>query len=247
MRKAVLLASAAIGLAGCPSPPPPQQPAPIVTIWYREPFDWTNYNDSSGKTESISTAIGDIIPYIAILCITNQSTSTFNFYPANVYVYLGQSNGAPGTSEAIYAPLLTFSSGPFIGFGDQYWQPPSSLGMGQAVVPGAIAGVPGTFVAPASFTAVTKGSDNDPADQPGTSIPGNSNAVMGHTLEYCAAGLAPGSAPGTCANFSGLTINFNRLQDGYPRYLNTAQAADFESAEVVSQQPPQNLPPPSCP
>ncbi len=249
MRKAVLLALATIGLAACPGSPPQPTPNPgVVTIWSREPFDWTSYYDASG--DSIYTANGDLIPYIAITCITNQSNTTFNFNPANLLVYLGQFNGAPGPSEAIYRPLLTSSSPLFNGFGNQ-WQPPGSLGMGQAVVPPESNGVPGTFLAPASFTAVTAGVDNDPADQPGTSIPGNNNYVYWHTMKYCVAGLSqdPTQPPGTCANSAGLTVNFNigLGQDNYPRYLYVAQTKDFNAAEVVSQPPLQNLSAPVCP
>jgi hypothetical protein len=125
--------------------------------------------------------------------------------------------------------------------------------MGQAPVPPASSnGVLGAFLAPTSFTAVSAGVDNDPADQPGSSInyPGNNNYVKGHTLKYCPNGLSqnPSDPPGTCAS-SAWTILFSNRVPPYTdtRYLYVSQAVDFNQAEVVSQSPQQNLPAPVCP
>jgi hypothetical protein len=256
MRNAILFVLMTVWLAGC-SPSScsnSSQPTEYVFITVREPFDFSNYQDPK---DPLILDPHNPIPYISVLCIQNQTTSPFIFDPTKLFIYLGQQNGAAGPSEAHWAGLLYSSSGGFSWFGGPQWNAPASLGMSTYQVGPFQAGVgPAKAVMPASFTAIAAGMDDDPADAPNTSIPGDPNHVRPHSMEYCPGGLSATSPPGTCAPYGGLIVRVmsmqqsiaqdGSLQNFNPVYLYNVDTQDFASAEIVSQpQFKQNLPPPN--
>ena len=233
-------------LGGCSGCNPDSRP---VVIYYREPFDFGNYTDPTGSgLPSLILGPGITIPYISILCIENPSSGDFNFDPANLVVNLGNIRGGPNQPNnvgLISYPLAASSpNGPYITdiFGTA-WTVPATLGMNKAFV------ARGTNQPmPVSFTAVSAGADNDPNDQPGTVINGDPNHVARHVLSYCALNASQASSPAwQCQQEMGQPVSVVGLQDFNPVWQLTVQKNDFAQAQIVDEQPRQNLPSPSCP
>jgi hypothetical protein len=226
------------GCSGCT----PGQPTQVV-IYYREPFDFGNYYDSSGS--SLILGPGITIPYISILCIENHSSADFNFDPTKVVVNLG--NGVGNQPNNVGLITYQLAAGPpgnggTAVFGTGFWTVPASLGM----VPVLVARQT-NFVAPVSFTAISDGADNDPNDQPRTVINGDPNHVSRHVLSYCTNASQASSPSWQCQQELGQPVSFVGMQDFNPSWHLEVQRADFAAAQIVAEQPQQQLPSPSCP